>query len=91
MPKSYLYAVHQNNIILLELKAILESVIYVKKNHKVHWVDIFLDNDDALTELQVLLNGENPLPSNNNAKDYVEKIIKEIKWEDWSQRCICTR
>ena len=35
MVKSCLYAVHNNNILVLELKAILESVIYVKKNHKV--------------------------------------------------------
>ena len=52
MAKSYLYAVHNNNILVLELKAILESVIYVKKNHKVRRVDIFFDSEDALTQLQ---------------------------------------
>ena len=41
MAKSCLYAVHNNNILVLELKAILESIIYVKKNHKVGLVDIF--------------------------------------------------
>ena len=63
MAKSCLYAVHNNNILVLELKAILESVIYVKKNNKVRLVDIFSDSEDALTQLQVLLNGQNPLLS----------------------------
>ena len=84
MAKSCLYAVHNNNILVLELKAILEFVIYVKKNHKVRWVDIFSDIEDALSEFQFLLNDHNPLPSENNAKYFAEKIIKEIKREEWS-------
>ena len=36
-----------------------------------------------MTQLQVLLNGQNPLPGDNSAKYFSEKIIKEIKKEDW--------
>ena len=61
MAKSRLYAVHNNNILVLELKAILESVIYVKKNHKVRRVDIFSDGEDALTQLRVLFNWPEPI------------------------------
>ena len=75
MVKSCLYAVHNNNILVLKLKALLESVIYVKKNHKVRRVDIFSDSEDALTQLQVLLNGKNPLPGDNSAKYFAEKMI----------------
>ena len=73
MAKSCLYAVHNNNILVLKLKALLESVIYVKKNHKVRRVDIFSDGEDALTQLQVLLNGQNPLPGDNSANILLRK------------------
>ena len=36
-----------------------------------------------MTQLQVLLNGQNPLLGDNCAKYFAEKIIKEIKKEDW--------
>ena len=49
MAKSCLYAVHNNNILVLELKDILDSVIYVEKNHKVRRVDTFSNSEDALT------------------------------------------
>ena len=32
---------------------------------------------------KVILNGQNPLPGDNSAKYFAEKIIKEIKKEDW--------
>ena len=81
--KISIYAVHNNNILVFELKSILEYVIYVKKNHKVRRVDIFSDDEYALTQLQVLLNGQNRLPGDNIVKYFAEKIIKEIKKEDW--------
>ena len=40
---------------------------------------------------KVILNGQNPLPGDNSAKYFVEKIIKEIKGRISWKRCICTR
>jgi len=86
MAKPYPYEKHKNNILRLESKAILEAVSDVKKNHKTRdRVDIFTDSEHALTHLQVLQNGERPLPSDDN-NGLGERILKEINDDNWSTK-----
>lgn len=77
------YAEHKNNVLRLESKAILEAVTHVKKNHKtLDRIDIFSDSEHALTQLQLLQNGEKLLPSDDNG-GLGERILKEINVNDW--------
>lgn len=81
--KAYPYSQHKNNILRVESKAILEAVTDVKKNHKTRdRVDIFSDSENALTHLQVLKNGERPLPGDNN-NWLGDRILSEVNKDDW--------
>ena len=82
MAKSWLYAEHKNNILLLELKAILDAVIHLKNNKVAAKVHIFSNSEHALTLFQSLENGETGFPSVGE-KLLGELILKEIKTENW--------
>ena len=81
MAKSWLYAEHKNNILLLELKAILDAVIHLKNNKVAAKVHIFSDSEHALTLFQSLENGEIGLLSVDEIM-LGELILKEIKTEN---------
>lgn len=77
------YWEHQNNILRLESKAILEAVKHVKEKYKTHdRFDIFTDSENVLTHLQLLLDGEEPSLDDDN-DGLGQRILDEINDKNW--------
>ena len=78
MSKPCRYVEHKKNVVSLQSKAILKAIKHVKKNHKTRdQVYMFHDSEHALTQLQLMLNGEKSL------HDYEKnglggRILKEL-------------
>lgn len=77
------YREHKNNVLRLESKAILEAVKLVKEKHKTRdRFDIFTDSEHALTHLQLLQDGEEPLFTDDN-DGLGKRILMEINNKNW--------